>query len=99
MYVFGRNTSAPHSPLGQLAKECTNAPEDSLQAIGWNLLADHRVSEERAEHFFDVTGKPSTVEELARASVDYHRDWVCQRPNLTFAVAGTRSFVFNEPIP
>lgn len=84
MYVFGRNSSAPHARLGELATECTKAAEPSLEAIGWNLLADHRVSEERGAHFFDVTGKPSTIDELKKAIVDYHKDWVCQSPEETY---------------
>jgi len=55
-------------------------PEESVQAIELNLLCDHRVSEARAAHCFDVTGRPGTGDELRRALVDYHRDWVCRQP-------------------
>lgn len=87
--------------MGQLATECTNDPEPSLQAIGWNLLADHRVSEERAEHFFVVTGEPSTVANLKRALDDYHRDWVCRRPDETYLSQSRngRNFVRKSSLP
>jgi hypothetical protein len=60
--------------------DCTLRPEESVQAIGLNLLCDHRVSEARAAHFFDATGRPGTVDELRKALLDYHWDWVCQQP-------------------
>jgi hypothetical protein len=84
MYIFGRDTMAPHGRLGDLALECTHESEESLRAIGWNLLCDHRVSESRAAHFYEETGQPDTVDKLKKAMVDYHKEWVCTKPHDTY---------------
>src|SRR5258708_1735607 len=84
MYIFGRDAPSSYSPLGQAALECTRDPEPSVRAIGWNILSDHRVTDTRAEHFFEVSDRPATANQLKRALVDYFRDWVCLHPQETY---------------
>ncbi len=60
-FVFGRETSRPHGALGDAALELLRDAEPLNQAVGRNVLFDARVSEERAEHFFEFAKRPSFV--------------------------------------
>lgn len=72
-----------------------------MQVLGWNLSCENRISAERLEHFFEVTGQPSTATALQRAVIDYHRDWVCERPHESY-LSRTRNsgnFVVSRRLP
>jgi hypothetical protein len=101
MHIFGKSSSGPTATLGRLAHECTLHPEESLRAVGLNLLCDHRVGEDRAEHFYEVTGRPSTVDELKRALVRYHTEWVCAQPDESYlsTLRNGHNFILNSRLP
>ena len=80
--------------LTRLAEACTRDPEQSIRAIGWNLLRDHRVSDARAEHFLEVTRQPTTASDLKRALGDYHYNWVCRQPAETYLSRARNSLNF-----
>jgi hypothetical protein len=84
LVIFGRETEAPHSHLGKLALDWTESTEPSLRAIGWNLFCDHRVSEARAAHFYEYTGRPASPAALERALIQYYDECVCKRSAETY---------------
>jgi hypothetical protein len=89
------------SSIAAMALRLTQHEEASVRAIGWNLLSEERISDDRLEHFATVTRALRSDEELQRALVDYHRDWVCQRPSETYSSTARNrlNFVDLDKVP
>jgi len=84
-FVFGRETDRPHGALSGPATKLAASSEPLLRAIGTNLLYDRRVSEDRADHFFAFTGKPSSAPALRDALDLYVKEWIAvEKPELTY---------------
>jgi hypothetical protein len=86
--------------LRELAFECTRLKEESLQVLGLNLLADLRLSEQRAQHFLEVTGNPG-ADRIGNAIVKYHDDWVSESPTETYLsrTRNGKNFVARSRLP
>ena len=69
--IFGRNTLRPHAALAPVLAEMLVAKEESERALAWNLIHDDRISEDRADHFYEFTNHPSTPAELLSALRKY----------------------------
>jgi hypothetical protein len=88
-FVFGRETSRPYGALGDAARELMGSAEVLDQAVGRNVLFDARVSEERAEHFFEFMKRPRTGPDLAYALEQYVKTWIeSARPEETYLSPG-----------
>ncbi len=97
--IFGRESTHSLEDLARLASEMLADDEESNRAIGWNLIHDDRVSEARAEHFFEVTNRPGSIDELKQALVDYVEEWVSRQPFETYlSHRNAKNFVrFSRP--
>src|SRR5580700_3591389 len=100
MFVFGRNTTAEYGRLGDAALGLTTRPEESWQAVGWNILYDHRVSEARAADFYSVE-KPATGRELERALRNYYWEVICKVPANSYlsSTLNSHNFVEKDSLP
>jgi len=98
--IFGRITDRPYGEMGAVAGQLLSGPLEGNRAVAHNLIHDHRVSEERASHFFDlVSQEPVDGARLQVALEDYLKDRVRPDPTGTFLDRGKNgdNFITEDP--